>query len=59
MYLYLECRLERDVVFVVDSSGSIREKNVPGERDNWAQLLDFLADVADGLDVGEDKVGAS
>ncbi len=43
-------------MFVVDSSGSIREKNVPGERDNWARLLDFLADVVTRLDIGEDKV---
>ena len=51
-----ECRLQRDVVLVVDSSGSIREKNVPGEGDNWEKLLSFLVDVVDRLDIGEDKV---
>ena len=51
-----ECLLQRDVVFVVDSSGSIREKNVPGEGDNWEKLLSFLVDVVDRLDIGEDKV---
>ena len=51
-----DCERERDVVFVVDSSGSIREQNVEGEMDNWQKLKLFLIDVVDRLDIGENKV---
>ena len=45
------------MVFVVDSSGSIREQNVEGEMDNWQKLKLFLTNVVDRLDIAEDKVG--
>jgi len=41
-----------DVVFVLDSSGSIRDNNVPGEMDNWGLLLDFIEDIIEKLNVG-------
>ena len=42
-----------DVVFVLDSSGSIRDNNPQdGSYDNWNLLLTFVADVVTGLSIG-------
>ena len=42
-----------DVVFVVDSSGSIRDTNpADGAYDNWTLLLDFIIDLLRQLNVG-------
>ena len=44
-----------DLVFVVDSSGSIRDNNpADGSYDNWDLLLAFLTNLVDNLDVGPD-----
>ena len=45
-----ECLL--DVVFVIDSSGSIRDNNIAGQDDNWGLLLDFVCDMVDNLNIG-------
>jgi len=44
-----------DIVFVVDSSGSIRDRN-PADYsyDNWNKILEFVADVIDGLNIADD-----
>ena len=47
------CRRVLDIVFVVDSSGSIRDYN---ERDNWNLTKNFLEDLVNNLDVGPDMV---
>lgn len=39
-----------DIVFVIDSSGSIDDTD-PG---NWRLVLDFIVDFVDNLDIGED-----
>ena len=42
-----------DVVFVLDSSGSIRDQNPSdGSFDNWQLLLQFVADVVARLTIG-------
>jgi len=48
-----------DICFVVDHSGSIRDKNPPGV-DNWDLILDFMARLVSQIDVGVDRthVGA-
>jgi hypothetical protein len=38
-------------VFVVDSSGSIRDANKPGAPDNWLLILQFMASIVRILDV--------
>lgn len=43
-----------DVVFCVDNSGSIRDANVPGQKDNWQQILDFLVALAEQLNIAPD-----
>jgi hypothetical protein len=44
-----------DLVFVVDSSGSIRDNNPSdGSYDNWNLLLEFMTQVVDGLTIGLD-----
>ena len=46
-----------DVVFVVDSSGSIRDNNpADGSYDNWNKILEFVADIIDNLNIGTDGV---
>ena len=49
-----------DLVFVIDSSGSIRDHKPDDGSDNWNHILQFIVDLVDGLSVGEDKtrVGA-
>ena len=47
------CDSVADIFFVVDSSGSIRDKNPPdGSRDNWQLILDFVANVVERFRVG-------
>merc|ERR1712038_1272728 len=46
-----------DVVFVVDSSGSIRDNNpADGSYDNWNKILEFVADIIDQLNIATDGV---
>jgi len=46
-----------DLVFVVDSSGSIRDMNpADGSYDNWNLILDFIVDVVESLNIGQDAV---
>lgn len=49
-----------DLVFVIDSSGSIQEKNPgPGENEYWNGqngILQFVADFVGRLDIGENQV---
>ena len=45
-----------DIVFVVDSSGSIRDNNPNDESyDNWALMLQFMQNIVDQLSIGEDE----
>ena len=50
-----------DIVFVVDSSGSIRDAN-PRDRsyDNWQLMLRFISDFVDALDISPstNQIGA-
>ena len=39
------------MVFVIDSSGSIRDANKPGAPDNWLLILQFMASIVRILDV--------
>ena len=39
-------------MFVVDSSGSIRDQNIRGQKDNWLQILEFMNSLIDRLDIG-------
>ena len=42
-----------DLVFVVDSSGSIREGNpVDNSYDNWQLMLDFMSDLVARIPIG-------
>ena len=44
------------MVFVIDSSGSIRDQNpIDGSYDNWALLLNFAADLVDTLEVSQSQ----
>ena len=36
-----------DLIFLVDSSGSIRKANVAGQPDNYDLLLQFVEDMVD------------
>ena len=45
-----------DLVFVVDSSGSIRDTNPDDNSyDNWNLVLRFMADFVENLPIGPDK----
>lgn len=45
-----------DLVFVIDSSGSIRDANpADGLYDNWQLILDYVIAIVDTIVVGEDK----
>jgi len=48
-----------DICFVVDHSGSIRDKEAPGE-DNWQYVLNFMANVVSAVNLGinETHVGS-
>ena len=41
-----------DLVFVLDSSGSIRDQNDDGQPDNYDLMLQFMANIVDDLDIG-------
>ena len=46
-----------DIVFVVDSSGSIRDANpTDGSYDNWELLLNFMVTMVDKLNIGSNQV---
>ncbi|KAI0213235.1 hypothetical protein LSAT2_001785 [Lamellibrachia satsuma] len=46
-----------DIVFVVDSSGSIRDANPnDGSYDNWELLLNFMVTMVDKLNIGSNQV---
>jgi len=47
-----------DVVFVLDSSGSIRDNNpADGSYDNWVLTIDFVHDLVDRFDLSKVRVG--
>jgi hypothetical protein len=48
-----------DLVFIVDSSGSIRDANVPGQLDNWQLMLDAVMNMLQiyNVDCVTDRVG--
>ncbi len=48
-----------DICFIVDSSGSIRDNNKPGQTDNWQLILNFVNSVIDRIEVGsrQSRVG--
>jgi len=49
------CRSAADIVFVLDSSGSIRDQNPSdGSYDNWNLILSFVVRVVENLDIGTD-----
>ena len=50
------CRSVADICFVVDSSGSIRDQNVPGQPDNWDRSLRFVSNIVQQLEIGADEV---
>jgi Mg-chelatase subunit ChlD len=46
-----------DIVFVIDSSGSIRDQNPrDGSYDNWELLLNFMVKIVDMLNIGSNQV---
>jgi len=46
-----------DIIFVLDSSGSIRDQNpADGSYDNWNKILQFVSDVIGQLNIGTDGV---
>ena len=46
-----------DIVFVIDSSGSIRDQNPDdGSYDNWELLLEFMNKLVDILNIGANQV---
>jgi len=54
----VDCSQQKaDIVFVVDSSGSIRDNNpADGSYDNWELVLKFITDSVAQLNVGTDGV---
>ena len=47
-----------DLIFLIDSSGSIRKNSVKDGYDNWELLLDFVIKMIDGVDVAHNKLAA-
>ena len=46
-----------DLIFVIDSSGSIRDKNPKDKSyDNWNFTLGFINNLVDQLDIAHDKL---
>jgi len=41
-----------DIALVIDSSGSIRQHNLPGV-DNWQFIINFLVDLVSSINIGE------
>ena len=48
------CGLNADIVFLLDTSGSIRDKNINNITDNFQLLKDFVINMLDRIDVGPD-----
>ena len=46
------CRARADVVFVVDSSGSINEH----DKGNWDRVKNFAKSIVRKLDIGRDRI---
>ncbi len=54
--LGFECHESADLVFVVDSSGSITGSNSANANfDNWSLTLQFIASFVNQLDIGPSK----
>ena len=50
------CSIKSDVIFLLDHSGSIRDRNpANGSWDNWELIKDFVVSIVEGLDVGYEK----
>ena len=52
--MFLVCGLNADIVFLLDTSGSIRDKN-DNITDNFQVLKDFVINMLDRIDVGPDS----
>ena len=51
--LILECVAKADITFIVDNSGSIRDKNPKdGSYDNWVLVKNFVKRVVDSMEIG-------
>ena len=50
-----DCDVKMDLTFVVDNSGSIRDKNRENALDNYILLKKFIQTLVDQLDVGEEN----
>ena len=56
-----ECQVHADIAFVIDNSGSIRDKNPEDQSyDNYNLLKQFVKDILARLDIGPEttRVGA-
>lgn len=56
----MQCEERADIVFIIDSSRSIRDSEPPdGTTNNWQLVLDFVAEAINGLPVdnGEVRIG--
>ena len=51
---FSECKA--DIAFVIDSSGSIKEKNKPGQPDNWETIKLFTVSVVNQMEIGPENV---
>ena len=50
------CAIRGDIVFLLDTSGSIRDKNPDDESyDNFQLLKDFVKNMLDRIDIGPDS----
>lgn len=48
--------IKKDIIFLLDSSGSIRDTNpADGSYDNWALMLNFVRNLVDQLNIGENE----
>ena len=57
LILVVNCVAVADIVFVMDSSGSIRWKNpVDQSYDNYQLMKDFVIDIINSFEFGPDKV---
>ena len=46
------CKLQADIAFVVDSSGSINDV----DPNNWQRVLMFITNLIDKLEIGSDQI---
>lgn len=51
----LVCRFQADICFVVDSSGSINDR----DPQNWQRVKEFMKNIVDRLEVGLEKIRIS